>query len=273
MKQLREYLKAHAVDDLVHQTVLDEASRKFVHSPHTVEEAALRAGLLPARYQRNRKTLSIEQQLAIFLARVAVIGCGGLGGYVIEGLARLGVGTIVAADPDQFEEHNLNRQILCTLETLGYPKTAVAANRVLQINPAVTLIPMQMALNNDNGAEVLRGCSAVVDALDSNAARIELARFCSEHLLPLVHGAIAGWYGQIAVQLPGEQTVLNLLQKCKDKAGIEKEIGNPSFAPVVVAGLQTAEVCKLITHANRTLSGRIVFIDLLDMRFEEMMIE
>jgi len=273
MDQLREYLKAHAVDDLIGRAVLDEASRRFSHSPHAVEEAALKAGLLPARYQRNRKTLSIGQQLALFQARVAVIGCGGLGGYVIEGLARLGVGTIVAADPDQFEEHNLNRQILCTLETLGYPKTAAAANRVRQINPAITLIPLREALNDECGAKILRGSNAVVDALDSNVARIELAKLCSENSLPLVHGAIAGWYGQIAVQLPGQQTVLNLLQRCKEKAGIEKEIGNPAFAPAVVASLQTAEVCKIITHQNKTLSGRIIFIDLLDMRFQEMQIE
>jgi molybdopterin/thiamine biosynthesis adenylyltransferase len=273
MDQLREYLKTHAVDDLVHQAVLDEATRRFLQFPHIVEEAALRAGLLPARYQRNRKTLSIEQQLGLFQSRVAVIGGGGLGGYVIEGLARLGVGTIVTVDPDQFEEHNLNRQILCTLETLGYSKTAAAAHRVQKINPAITMIAVQKALNYDNGGEFLKECDAVVDALDSNAARIELARFCSDHSLSLVHGAIAGWYGQIAVQLPGQQTVLTLLQKCKEKAGIEKEIGNPAFAPMVVAGLQTAEVCKIITQRDRTLSGRIIFIDLLDMRFEEMKLE
>jgi len=273
MDQLREYLKGHAVDDLVQQAVLDEASRRFIHSAHVVEEEALKAGLLPARYQRNRKTLSIEQQLTLFQARVAVIGCGGLGGYVIEGLTRLGIGTIVAVDPDQFEEHNLNRQILCTLETLCYPKTAAAAHRVRQINPAVTLIAVQKAFNNDNEGKFLKECDAVVDALDSNAARVELAKICSKHSIPLVHGAIAGWYGQIAVQLPGEQTVLNFMQKCKGKTGIEKEIGNPSFAPMVVAGLQTAEVCKIITHRDRTLSARIIFIDLLNMRFEEMKIE
>jgi molybdopterin/thiamine biosynthesis adenylyltransferase len=273
MSQIQEHLKTQAEDGLVRQAVLDEASRRFNHSPHAVEEAALKAGLLPARYQRNRKTLSIEQQLTLFQARVAVIGCGGLGGYVIEGLARLGVGTIVAVDPDQFEEHNLNRQILCTLETLGIPKTVAAASRVRQINTAITLIPVQKALNEDNGMEILRDCNAVVDALDSNAARIELAKLCSEHSLHLVHGAIAGWYGQIAVQLPGEKTVFNLLKRYKEKAGIEKEIGNPAFAPAVVASLQTAEVCKILTHQDRTLSGRMVFIDLLNMRFEEMKIE
>ena len=269
MEKVRQFLKTHAAGDIVHQSILDEASGVFNRPPHFVEEAALGAGLLPARYQRNRNTLTIEQQLSLFQSRIAVIGCGGLGGYVIEELARLGVGTIVAVDPDRFEEHNLNRQILCTLETLGQPKAAVAADRVQKINSAINVIAVPQALRSDNGGEILKGCNAVVDALDNNPARIELAKLCIDYSICLVHGAIAGWYGQIAVQLPGEKTVLDLMTKCRDKTGIEKQFGNPAFAPAVVAALQTAEICKIITAKDRAMSGRILFIDLLDMRFQD----
>jgi molybdopterin-synthase adenylyltransferase len=269
MDRLRDYLKSHALNDLAQQHVLDEAAAQFGLSHSLIERAALQAGVLPARYQRNRNTLSIEQQFALCRSRVAVVGCGGLGGYVIEELARLGVGTIVAVDPDKFEEHNLNRQILCTLETLGSPKVAAAADRVQKINPAVTLVPVRQALHSGNAQVILRGCDIVVDALDSVPARIELARFCIEQSIPLIHGAIAGWYGQIAVQFSGEETVLNLLNKCRNKPGIEKELGNPAFAPAFVASLQTAEVCKFLTSEDRSMSGRILFIDLKDMRFEE----
>ncbi len=269
MDPLQDFLKANALNYLVPQGTLDEAAKKF-GSPHsTVEKSALEAGLLPSRYQRNRNTLSIEQQLSLFKTRVAVVGCGGLGGYVIEELARLGVGTIVAIDPDKFEEHNLNRQILCTLETLGSPKVAAAADRIQKINHAVTLVPIRQSLNTGNAPIVLYGCDIVIDALDSIPARIELARYCKEQAMPLVHGAIAGWYGQIAVQLPGEETVLNLLNSCGNKAGIEKELGNPAFAPAFVAALQTAEACKIITSKESPMRGRILFIDLKDMRFEE----
>jgi molybdopterin/thiamine biosynthesis adenylyltransferase len=270
MEQVQQFLKTHAAGDIVQQTILDEASRAFNHSPHFVEEAALRTGLLPARYQRNRNTLSVEQQLSIFQSRVAVIGCGGLGGYVLEELARLGVGALVAVDPDTFEEHNLNRQILCTLETLGQPKAAVAADRIRKINPAIDVLAVPQALRSDNGGEILNGCNAVADALDNNPDRLELAKLCIDHSIPLVHGAIAGWYGQIAVQLPGEKTVFDILMKCRDKTGIERQFGNPSFAPAVIASLQTAEVCKIITDRSRTMSNRILFVDLLDMHFEEM---
>src|SRR5208337_3234229 len=96
-----------------------------------------------------------------------------------------------------------------------------------------------------------------------------LARICFELAIPLVHGAIAGWFGQIAVQLPGELTVLDLLENCSNKKGIEKEIGNPAFAPTVVAGLESAEVCKIIINKDSSMKGRILFIDLFDMHFEE----
>jgi molybdopterin/thiamine biosynthesis adenylyltransferase len=273
MDKVQDFLKANGADDIVHQNILDEASVKFNVPPDVIEEAALNANLLPARYQRNRNTLSIEQQYALFKSRVVVIGCGGLGGHVIEGLARLGVGTIVAVDPDHFEEHNLNRQILCTLETLGQLKTAAAADRVRKINPAITIVSVPHALRSDNAARILSGCDVAVDALDSITVRVELARACAELLIPLVHGAIAGWFGQIAIQLPREQTVLDLLEKCGDKIGIEKVTGNPSFAPAVVAGLQAAEACKIITNKDSSMKGRILFIDLLDMHFEEIRFE
>src|SRR5512147_2658552 len=126
MDQLQDFLKAHAADDIVHQDILDEASGRFNRPPHEVEAASFKANLLPARYRRNRKTLSIDQQSTLFNARAAVIGCGGLGGYVIEELARLGVGTITAVDPDVFEEHNLNRQLYSSPALLGQPKAEAA---------------------------------------------------------------------------------------------------------------------------------------------------
>jgi molybdopterin/thiamine biosynthesis adenylyltransferase len=273
MDALQTFLRDRAEGHLVHEDVLEEAARVFTCHPSLVERAALKSGLLPARYQRNRNTLSIEQQLAISLTRVAVIGCGGLGGYVIEELARLGVGTLIAVDPDCFEEHNLNRQILSTLDTLGDPKALTAAERVSNINSAVTVIPVQKALSYHNAAEILTECDVVVDALDSIPARIELARFCAEQSIPLVHGAIAGWYGQLAVQMPGEKNVLNFLSNYGVKSGIEKEIGNPAFAPAIVAALQVAEVCKIITNKDKAMSGQILFIDLLNMSFDKMRID
>ena len=88
-----------------------------------VEEMALAQGIIPVRYQRNLNAISIEEQYCCLAkSRVAVVGCGGLGGYVIEELARLGVGFITAWDYDCFEEHNINRQLNAQLNNLGQSK-------------------------------------------------------------------------------------------------------------------------------------------------------
>lgn len=88
-----------------------------------------------ARYSRNIATLSIEENESLSKRKVCVIGCGGLGGYIIEMLGRLGVGHITAVDGDVFEESNLNRQILSDVEVLGVKKALIAQKRNMAIHP------------------------------------------------------------------------------------------------------------------------------------------
>ena len=233
MTTLQAFLEQHAVGDLLAWDYQVEASRHFGLTIAAVEVAILESGLLPARYQRNRRTITQSGQRELFGSRVAVIGCGGLGGYVIEELARLGVGTIVAIDPDVFEEHNLNRQLLSTPANLGRAKVEAALRRVGEINPAVTLHPVENAFGPDNGAELLAGCRVVVDALDSIQVRLELAEACSVLNIPLVHGAIAGWSAHVATQFPGENTLQTIYSSWKEGEGVEQSWGNPSFTPAV----------------------------------------
>src|SRR5512133_248942 len=140
MGDMISFLKECVEGDLIPWVAQVAAAERFGVSLAQVESSILALGLLPARYQRNRQAISAEQQRILFHSRVAVIGCGGLGGYVIEELARLGVGTIIAIDPDVFEEHNLNRQLLSSPATLGRAKVEAAAARIAEINPAVTLV-------------------------------------------------------------------------------------------------------------------------------------
>lgn len=273
MEALHEFLQNSAIGDLLPWPVQMEAAQRFGISCGKVEDAALELGLLPSRYQRNRQAISVSQQLTLFRSRVAVIGCGGLGGYVIEELARLGVGTIVAIDPDVFEEHNLNRQILSTPATLGRAKTEAAAARVAEINPAVTLIPIQVAYSPENGEELLHGANVIVDALDSIPTRLSLAETCTELGIPMVHGAIGGWYGQVATQFPRDDTIKKLYSRWVAGKGVEQQLGNPSFTPALVASMEVAEVCKIILGRGATLRHRKMVINLLDMEFEEVKFE
>lgn len=242
-----------------------EAAGRFGATLAQVEEVALERGILPSRYQRNRNAISVDDQLTLFRSCVAVIGCGGLGGYVVEELARLGVGRIVVIDPDVFEEHNLNRQLFSSTANLGRAKVEAACERIGAVNPAVTLLPVQTAFSPENGAELLAGCHLAVDALDSIQVRLELGEVCNRLDIPLVHGAIAGWFGHVTTQFPGDNTLETIYQTWKAGKGIEQTLGNPSFTPALVASLEVAEVCKLLLGKGTSLRGRQLVIDLLSM--------
>lgn len=265
MGTLSAFLRDHVDGELLPWKRQVEAAERFSVTLAQVEAAALEQGLLPARYQRNREAMTVSDQLTLFQSSVAVVGCGGLGGYVVEELARLGVGRIVVIDPDVFEEHNLNRQLFSSTANLGCAKVLAAAARIKEINPAVTLVPIQAALSPGNGAELLCGCRVAVDALDTIQVRLELAEVCAALDIPLVHGAIAGWYGHVATNFPGDNTLQAIYRSWKAGKGVEQTLGNPSFTPALVASLEVAEVCKLLIGRGVPLRGRQLMIDLFSM--------
>jgi molybdopterin/thiamine biosynthesis adenylyltransferase len=266
---LQAFLREHAAGDLISWQHQLAAAERFALSVGEVETAILAADLLPARYQRNRGMLTTQQQGQLFHSRVAVIGCGGLGGYVLEELARLGVGEIVAIDSDCFEEHNLNRQLLSSPGTLGQVKVVAAAQRIAQINPAVTVRTVQEYISRANGRDLLADTNCVVDAVDNVTTRLDLDMICSELNIPLVHGAIAGWYGHVATVYPGEDSLRKIFRHWTGGKGIEQQLGNPSFTPAVIASVQVAEVCKVLLGVGAPLRNRQLTFNLLDMEVVE----
>ncbi len=269
MTELREFLTQHATAGLLSADCLPEAKVRFALSDAELEGYALQASLLPPRYQRNRNSIAVSDQLKLFSSKVAVVGCGGLGGYIIEQLARLGVGELLLIDPDCFEDHNLNRQLYSSPEVIGQAKAAVAARRVQEINPAVRATPIQQRLSSANGRELLSGCQVVADAVDNLTARRELAEICASLNIPLVHGAIAGWYGQVCTIYPGDPALEKIYGSCRGNRGIEQELGNPSFTPAMIASLEVAEICKVLLGKAELLRNRKLTIDLLHMEIEE----
>lgn len=263
------FLRARSDGDLLPWSIQLAASCCYRKSIAEIEAIALENDLLPARYQRNRAMLDVAQQRQLFASCVAVIGCGGLGGYVLEELARLGVGKIIAIDPDMFEEHNMNRQLLASIKSLGQPKVDAADERIANINPAVSVTPCWETFGLDNGQRLLQHADVVVDCLDSVNTRLDLAEVCTRLGLPMVHGAIAGWYGHVCSVFPGDQSLKKLYAHNNSGKGVEQNMGNPSFTPAVVASLEVAEVCKLLLGKGTLLRGRILNIDLLDMEFHE----
>jgi molybdopterin/thiamine biosynthesis adenylyltransferase len=268
MDAVRVLLAERADGEVVTGAVHAEVMHRFGLDCPEAEGAILAAGFLPARYRRNQQTISTERQLRLHRSTVAVVGCGGLGGYVIEELARLGVGQLVAIDPDVFEEHNLNRQLLSSPAVLGLNKAQAARRRVADINPGVVVRPVEVAFSPQTADVLFAGVDVVVDAADNVPIRLQLADECSRLNVPLVHGAIAGWYGHVCTVMPGDETLRHLYGRWSEPRGAEAVLGNPSFTPAVVASFEVAEVCKILLELGSLLRHQILVINLLDMEVD-----
>ena len=227
-----------------------------------LELAALETGVVPRRYLRNMGTLGLEGQLSLLRATVALVGLGGLGGYVLEGLARAGVGHVIAIDGDVFEDHNLNRQMLSTEAALGTPKAAAAVSRVASINCAVRITPHASAVSADNAASLLEGAQVVIDALDNIPSRLILQEAAAALGVPMVHGSIAGFVGQVMTIMPGDPGLHALYGAGELPAqGVEQTLGTPAATPMLVAAFEVQEAIKLITGIGQPLRNVLLFID------------
>jgi molybdopterin/thiamine biosynthesis adenylyltransferase len=214
------------------------------------------------RYDRNMPALTPDECAALRTKRVCVVGCGGLGGYIIEILARAGVGALTVVDGDVFDATNLNRQLLSEEALLGTKKAEAAAARVRRINSDVEVTAVPEFFTEENGRRILAGCDLVADALDSIPARRLLGRVSTDAGLTLVHGAISGWQGQVAVVPPGSGVFDRLYPP---RASEAPKKGNPAFTPAVCASFQAAEAVKLLVGRPPALAGKLLLIDLITM--------
>ena len=215
------------------------------------------------RYARNIPALSREECELLQRKTVAVIGCGGLGGHIIELLARVGVGTLRVVDGDVFDCTNLNRQLLSREAVLGKSKALEAAERVRSVNSQVAVEAVPEFLTENNAQTILSGCDAVVDGLDSIAARRVLAMACRRAGIPYVYGAISGWVAQAAVSMPGDNLIGKLFPdevEIRDKSVL-------SFTPALCASMQASLCVKLLT-GRAVETGTIFYFDLLNQEFE-----
>ena len=213
------------------------------------------------RYSRNKNLMSDDEIILLSQKKVCVLGLGGLGGYIVEMLSRIGVGSLTLVDGDVFDETNLNRQLFSSMNNLGNSKALEAEKRVKGINPLTKVIPVYEFIDSSNAMKIIANHDVIVDALDSIDLRKYIAKVCTELNLPLVHGAIAGWYGQVATIYPND-TTLDILYPKDIKRGIEKELGNPSFTPALVASIQVSEVIKLLLNRGDLLRNSFMMIDL-----------
>ena len=185
-------------------------------------------------------------------------------------LGRLGLRHINACDGDVFSVSNLNRQLLATEDNLGTNKAKAAAIRMETVNSEVSVRTFAEYLTPENAARIFDGCDLVIDALDSPQAKCMLEELCEGFRLPLVHGAVEGWFGQVCTVMPGDWTLRSLYQNTNrgDQQEAEKT-GNPSFTPAAVAALQVSEALKVLLDKEGILRNEVLFLDLYCGEFQK----
>lgn len=215
------------------------------------------------RHSRNIPALSQAECLLLKSKKVCVIGCGGLGGHLIEQLSRIGVGNIRCVDGDVFEPSNLNRQLLSSVAALGTSKATAAEQRVHAIDPEIIVESICCFLSTENADELICDCDVVLDALDNIDSRRILANACERAGVPLVHGAISGWIAQAAVSMPGD----HLIEKLYPEGSVIRNKSVLAFAPALAASLQTSLCIRLLT-GQPIESSVLYYFDMQNMEFE-----
>lgn len=144
-------------------------------------------------FERTISLIGQENFDKISSKKVIIFGCGGVGGYVIEMLARTGIGTLTIVDFDRVSESNINRQIIATTDTIGEFKTECFKNRITKINPNCKIETFEEKLAEENVAKFeLEKYDYVIDCIDDVKAKVALIKFCDKNKLKIISSMGAG---------------------------------------------------------------------------------
>jgi len=216
------------------------------------------------RYGRNLGAVTEFEQELLKSKRAAIVGCGGLGCYIAEFLARIGIGHLTLIDGDVFTEGNLNRQLYSLENNLGKNKAKAAEERLLEIRADLSVEAIDLFLDEENTWLFLRGHDVIIDALDTVKMRLLIVETAGNFGIPLVHGAVAGWNAQVCTIFPGDFSLSSLYKKHSEHGGR----GVLSFTPAFCASLQAAEAVKVLLGRKDLLRNKILMADLRYNSFE-----
>ncbi|MEZ3115498.1 ThiF family adenylyltransferase [Halobaculum sp. MBLA0147] len=209
-------------------------------------------------------------QAALLDAAVLVVGAGGLGSPVIQYLAAAGVGRLGIADDDVVERSNLQRQVVHADADVGRSKTASAAAFVRDLNPDVTVVEHETRVDTDTVEDLLADYDLVVDASDNFRTRYVLNDAARLRSLPVVHGAIYRFEGQVTTLHPAGPCYRCLFPSAPEPGEVPNcaETGVLGVLPGVVGSLQATEAVKLLVDHGDPLVGRLLFYDAADLTTE-----
>jgi len=217
------------------------------------------------RYSRHiiMDDVGPDGQAALLDARVLVVGAGGLGAPVLQYLAAAGVGHLTVVDDDRVELSNLQRQIIHGTDDIGRKKVDSAAAFIEALNPDITVETHDTRLTVENVVELVSAHDVVVDASDNFPTRFLLNDACVFADVPLSHGAVYRFEGQVTTFTGGQPCYRCLFPEAPPEGAVPDcaTAGVLGVLPGTIGAIQATEVIKLLLDEGETLDGRLLVYD------------
>ena len=227
-----------------------------------------------ARYNRQILMPEIGElgQRRLLDSRVLLVGAGGLGSPAALYLAAGGIGTLGIVDGDTVDVSNLQRQVLHPSDRVGRLKTESARQTLAAMNPSTQVVEHAEWLTEDNAARLIDGYDIVIDGSDSFETRYAVNDAGVRARVPVVHGSVYRWEGQVTTLVP----FVGPCYRCLHPGAPPPELapacsvaGVLGVLPGIIGLLQANEAIKLLLDVGTPLIGRLVTFDALAMTFDE----
>jgi molybdopterin/thiamine biosynthesis adenylyltransferase/rhodanese-related sulfurtransferase len=224
------------------------------------------------RYHRHILLPEVGEagQQKLLESKVLLLGAGGLGSPAALYLAAAGVGTLGIVDMDVVDASNLQRQILHNIERIGHRKVDSAKQTLSTLNPDVNVVTYDVRFGADNILDILEGYDVVVDGTDNFPTRYLLNDASLLARIPVVHGSIFRFEGQVTVFKPYEGPCYRCLlpePPPPEMAPSCAEAGVLGVLPGIVGSIQALEAIKLLLDLGDPLIGRLLAYDALEQSF------
>jgi molybdopterin/thiamine biosynthesis adenylyltransferase len=272
---VRSAFAAKALQDMGY-THVESANPGFVRWKDVGYPMEVPAQLTDAQRERYSRHLLLPEvgekgQEKLLNARVLLLGAGGLGSPAALYLAAAGVGTIGLIDADTVDTSNLQRQVLHGSDRVGMPKVDSAEKTIKNLNPDVKVIKFQERLNSGNIDRILdQGWDVIVDGVDNFPTRYLLNDATVWKNIPVVHGSIFRFDGQVTTFWPEKGPCYRCLYPEPPPAHLAPscaEAGVLGVLPGIVGLVQATEALKIVLGQGEPLVGRLLTYDSLKMTF------
>jgi molybdopterin-synthase adenylyltransferase len=202
-------------------------------------------------------------QLRLSSAHVGIAGVGGLGAPVALYLAAAGIGELTLCDNEQIDLTNLNRQVLYDSREVGESKVATAARKLHHLNPGIILKQRHETICDDSIATIFPRCNLIIDCLDNFETRLVLNRFSLAQQIPLLHGGVREYFGELLFLQPPDTACL--------RCCYPKDVIQPMPVPVcgavagVLGSMQALMAIRYLLGDQKLVAGKMIQVDLVSM--------